>query len=409
MNLKDNLQKYAELVVEVGVNVQKDQIVVIRTPIDGAEFARAMAESAYKVGAKKVIVDYSDEQMTKLTYTHVSEETLAEVPAYEVARYEELVAKNAAFISISAGDPDLLKDIDPNKISISQKASGTALKVFRKAISNGDVCWCVVSIPTPSWSKKVFPNETSEKAEEMLWDKIFEAVRIYEKDPVEAWRNHTKNLSDKCAYLNNKKIKYLHYTGPGTDLKVELVKGHKWEGGGETGTNGIYFVANMPTEEVFTMPSKYGVNGTLRATKPLVYGGNLIDEFNFTFKDGKIIDFDAKMGKAVLEKLIQTDEGACYLGEVAIVPMSSPVCETNTLFYNTLFDENASCHFAVGNSYPTNIEDGTSMSEEELKNHGANISITHEDFMVGSDKLNIVATTESGETFEVLKNGEWAF
>ena len=409
MDFKENLKKYAQLVVEVGVNVQKDQIVVIRTPIEGAEFARAMTESAYKVGAKKVIVDYSDEQITKLTYTHASEETLSQVPSYEVARYEELVGKNASFISISAGDPDLLKDIDPNKISISQKASGTALKVFRKAISNSDVCWCVVSIPTPSWSKKVFPDEEVKVAEEMLWDKIFGAVRIYEEDPVEAWRKHTDNLSDKCKYLNDKKIKYLHYKGPGTDLKVELVKGHKWEGGGEKGTNGIYFVANMPTEEVFTMPSKYGVNGTLRATKPLVYGGNLIDEFNFTFKDGKIVDFDAKKGKAVLEKLIQTDEGSSYLGEVAIVPMSSPVCETNTLFYNTLFDENASCHFAVGNSYPTNIEGGTSMSEEELQKHGANTSITHEDFMVGSDKLNIVATTEDGKTFEVLKNGEWAF
>ena len=409
MKIEKNLQKYAQLVVEVGVNVQKDQIVVIRTPIEGAAFARAMTESAYKIGAKKVIVDYSDEQITKLTYTHASEKTLGEVADYEVARYEELVAKNAAFISISAGDPDLLKDINPDKISISQKASGTALKVFRKAISNSDVCWCVVSIPTPSWSRKVFPNETVDRAEEMLWDKIFEAVRIYDKDPVQAWRKHTDNLGKRCDYLNKKKIKLLHYIAPGTDLKVELVKGHKWEGGGEKGTNGIYFVANMPTEEVFTMPNKYGVNGTLKATKPLVYGGNLIDEFNFKFKDGKIIEFNAKTGKAMLDKLIKTDEGASYLGEVAIVPVSSPVCQTNTLFFNTLFDENASCHFAIGNSYPTNLEGGTSMTEEELKSNGANTSITHEDFMVGSNRLNIVATTEDGETFDVLKDGEWAF
>lgn len=409
MNFEENLKQYAKLVVEVGVNVQKGQTIVIRTPIDGARFARMMTKCAYEVGAQRVIVEYSDEQIGKLTYEYASEETLAKVPEWEVKKYEDLVAMNAAFISISAGDPDLLKDIDPHKISVAQKASGQALHVFRKATSSSQVCWCVVSMPTPSWSKKLFPNVSPEKQEELLWDKIFTATRIYEADPVAAWKKHTEDLAVRCKYLNDKKIKSLHYTAPGTDLTVELPKGYKWEGGGEHSAQGTYFVANMPTEEVFTMPHKYGVNGTLRATKPLVYAGNLIEDFHFVFEKGRIVDYDARVGKEILAKLVEIDEGSHYLGEVAIVPHSSPVSKTDTIFFNTLFDENASCHFALGSSYPTTIEGGTSMNEVEMEAVGANTSITHNDFMVGGPELDVEATTESGDKFFVLKGGEWAF
>ena len=410
MTFEEKLNQYARLVVEVGINVQPDQIVVIRTPIEGAYFARMMTKCAYEVGAKRVYVDFSDEQIGKLTYEYATEETLLEFPEWETAKYEGYVKQNAAFISISASDPDLLKDIPARKIAATQKASGKGLKKFRKATSNSEVCWCVVSIPTDSWSKKVFPNcENVEEAKEKLWDKIFLATRINEDDPVEAWKKHTDYLADRCKFLNEKKIKSLHYIAPGTDLQVELPKGHKWEGGGEYSTKGTYFVANMPTEEVFSVPYKYGVNGTLKATKPLVYGGNLIDDFSFEFKDGKIVSYNASKGKEILGKLIETDEGASYLGEVAIVPFSSPVSKTNTLFYNTLFDENASCHFAIGSCYPTNIEGGVNMNDEELEAHGGNTSITHVDFMVGSESLSIEATTESGERFWVLKDGEWAF
>lgn len=404
---EEKLKKYARLVVEVGVNVQKDQIVIIRTPIECAYFAREMTKCAYEVGAKRVYVEFNDEQIGKMTYEYASEETLSQYPAWEVAKYEDYVKQNAAFISISASNPDLLKDIPASKITAAQKAAGKALANYRKAISNSEVCWCVVSIPTESWSKKVFPN--CEDAQEKLWEKIFTATRMDETDPVTAWKQHTDYLADKCNYLNSKKIKTLHYTAPGTDLYVELPEGHKWEGGGEYSTKGTYFVANMPTEEVFTMPHKYGVNGTLAATKPLVYGGNLIDDFSFEFKDGKIVSFKAGKGETILGELIGTDEGTSYLGEVAIVPHSSPVSKTETLFYNTLFDENASCHFAIGCCYPTNIEGGVKMTDEELEAHGANTSMAHEDFMVGSSKLCIEATTCSGETFYVLKDGEWAF
>lgn len=404
------LNEYAKLVIEVGVNVQKEQVVVIRTPIEGVAFARLLTKHAYEVGAKRVYVEFSDEEIGKMTYQYATEETLGQFPEWETQKYKDYVNQNAAFISISASNPDLLKDIPVSKIATAQRASGKGLSYFRRAISHSDVCWCVVSIPTASWSQKVFPECTdSEVAKNKLWDKIFEVTRINEVDPVAAWKEHIKRLAKRCQFLNEKRIKTLHYTAPGTDLYVELPKGHKWEGGGEYSTKGTYFVANMPTEEVFTMPYKYGVNGTLRATKPLVYGGNLIDNFSFEFKEGKIVHFEAEKGKDILEKLIETDKGTVYLGEVAIVPNSSPVSKANTLFYNTLFDENASCHFAIGSCYPTNIEGGVTMSDEELEKHGGNTSIEHEDFMVGSDKLSIVATTVTGETFEVLKNGEWAF
>lgn len=410
MSFEEKLRNYAKLVVEVGVNVQKNQPVVIRTPVEGVYFAREMTRCAYEAGAKRVYVEFSDEEIGKMTYEYASEETLGEFPVWETAKYDALVEQNAAFISISASNPDLLKDIPSGKIARMQKAAGKGLIKFRKATSNSEVCWCVVSIPTDAWSKKVFPEcATAEEANKKLWEKIFIATRMDEADPVAAWKAHTELLAEKCRFLNDKKIKMLHYKAPGTDLRVELPKGHKWEGGGEYSTKGTYFVANMPTEEVFTMPHKYGVNGTLKATKPLVYDGNLIDDFSLEFKEGKIVGFKATQGEEMLEKLIETDEGASYLGEVAIVPHSSPVSKTGTLFYNTLFDENASCHFAIGSSYPTNIEGGVKMSDEELEAHGANTSMTHNDFMVGSNQLSVEATTESGEKIYILKNGEWAF
>ena len=406
---EEKLSKYAKLVVEVGINVQKGQIVVIRTPIEGAELTRMMTKAAYECGAKKVYVEYSDEIISKMTYEYATKETLSEFPEWETKKYEELVKQNAAFISISASNPDLLKDIPSEKIAAVQKASGLGLATFRKAVGNSEVCWCVVSMPTKAWSQKVFPGYEVEEAMEKLWDKIFLVNRINEEDPVAAWQAHTDYLSDKCTYLNEKRIKRLHYTAPGTDLYVELPEKHKWEGGGEYSTKGTYFVANMPTEEVFTMPHKYGVNGILKATKPLVYAGNLIEDFSFEFKEGKIVRYEAAKGKEILGKLIETDEGAHYLGEVAIVPNSCPVSQTNTLFYNTLFDENASCHFAIGSSYPTNIEGGVTMSDEELEAHGANTSMTHNDFMVGSSELTIEAQSQNGERFYILKKGEWAF
>lgn len=408
MKFEEQIKKYAKLVIEVGVNIQKDQYLLIRTPIEGAFLAREMVKCAYENGAKRVFVDYGDELITKLTYTYATEETLEEYPSWMAQECIELAEKNAAFISISAGDPDLLKDIPKEKIAAAQRGSGIALAPYRKAVSNSEVCWCVVSMPTPAWSKKLFPELSQEDAMNKLWEKIFEATRLNEEDPVGAWEAHVQALKEKCTFLNNKKIKKLYYKAPGTNLTIELVKDHIWEGGGEYSSKGIYFVANMPTEEVFTMPHKYGVNGTVASTKPFVYAGNLIEDFSLTFKDGRIVEYKARVGEEALGKLIETDDGSHYLGEVAIVPHTSPVSNTNTVFYNTLFDENASCHLAVGSAYPTNVKGGTTMSDDEIEKIGGNTSITHNDFMVGSPELNIEAETESGERFLLLKNGEWA-
>ncbi|WP_069997145.1 aminopeptidase [Cellulosilyticum sp. I15G10I2] len=409
MNFEENLKKYAKLIVEIGVNIQKDQELMIRCPIEGAPFARELTQYAYEAGAKRVYIEYNDEELTRMTYSYASNETLSEYPSWIANGYNELAERGAAFISISAGNPDILKDVSPDKIAVFQKAAGKALETYKRYISNSDVTWCVVSIPTLDWSKKLFPHVDAEEGVRLLWEKIFEVTRIYEEDPVRAWQEHTEALAIKCEVLNNKKIQRLKYNAPGTDLTVELPKDHIWLGGGEYSTKGTYFVANMPTEEIFTMPYKYGVEGMLTSTKPLNYGGNLIEDFTLHFKKGKIVKCTAKKGEEMLKKLIETDEGACYLGEVAIVPHSSPVSASQTIFFNTLFDENASCHFAIGSSYPINIKDGATMDKETLESKGANTSIIHQDFMVGCKEMTIEATTESAETFYLIKDGEWAF
>lgn len=407
---EENLLQYAKLIVEVGVNIQKGQDLMITSPIQTAYFARALTKCAYEAGAKKVYVDYVDEELSKVMYMHAPDEAFLEYPKWVAEGKEQLANHNCAFISISASNPDLLKDVDPKRIATMQKTAGIALEGFRNAIQNGDVAWCVVSIPTAEWAMKVFPDsKNSEEAIEKLWDKIYISTRIYEEDPVKAWQLHTKNLEEKTQFLNSKKITKLHYRSKGTDLYVELPKGHIWQGGGSYNKVGTYYVANMPTEEVFTMPAKYGIEGKLASTKPLSYGGNLIDHFVLYFEKGRIVDFSAETGYETLKALIETDEGSHYLGEVAIVPHHSPVSNTNTIFYNTLFDENASCHFAIGSAYPDTIKQGTQMNKEQLEAVGANTSLVHVDFMVGDENLTIEAETESGEHFTLLKDGNWAF
>ncbi len=406
--MNENIKKYAKLIIEVGVNIQEGQYLMITSPITTADFARELTKYAYKRGAKKVYVNYVDELLSKTHYEYAKEEAFLEYPAWEVAGKEEMASKNCAFISISASNPELLKDINPKLISMYNKTANTALKKYRRYIQNGDVAWCVVSVPTVDWAKKVFPNTSADKAVSELWDKIFVANRIYEDDPVAAWQSHLDNIIKYKTILNEKDIKTLHFIAPNTDLHVDLPKEYIWDGGGSTNLAGTFYVANMPTEEIFTMPHKYKVNGKLSSTKPLNYAGNIIDEFTLYFEQGKIVNFEAKQGYDTLKELIQTDEGSHYLGEVAIVPYTSAVNNTNILFYNTLFDENASCHFAIGSAYPENIKGGKNMSDAELEEVGGNVSLNHVDFMVGSKYLDVVATTYSGEEFYILKDGEFA-
>ena len=408
-DFKDKLKTYTELIVKVGINLKQGQPVVITGNAGEIEFIRLLVKAAYENGASKVYLELGDELVKKMKYEYATEEVLGQFPDWEVNKYEGYVKENAAFITVSTHNPELLKDIPSSKLRAAQKAAGERLKNYQKAISGFEVSWCIVSIPSQAWSQKVYPKLDEKEAMDKLWERIFEVNRINEKDPVASWNEHLDEIARRCDYLTKKQIKTLHYTAPGTDLYVELPEHHIWRGGRTLGKHGIAFVANMPTEEVFCMPHKYGVNGTLKATRPLIYAGNLIEDFSFVFKDGKIVSYDAAKGKELLEKLIHIDEGASYLGEVAIIPQSGLVSQSHTLFYNTLYDENATCHFAIGNCIPINLENGEQMTEDELVQKGGNTSLTHNDFMVGSEAMCIEAQTQTGEKFDVLKNGEWAF
>lgn len=404
------LEKYARLIVKTGVNIQKGQTLVINSPIECAFFTRLIAQYAYEEGARDVVVSWKDELLSKIKFLQAPEEVFEEFPEWQKEFYLSYVRQGAAFVSIAASDPELLKDVNPGRLVKVQKASNTALKEHRERLMSNKNSWCVVSIPTKSWAKKVFSDLPEEEAVAKLWDAIIKTVRVDTPDPVAAWEEHKQNLKKSAEFLNTNQFKYLHYkNSKGTDLKIELPKNHIWLGGSELTPEGLEFLANMPTEEVFTLPKKNGVDGKVMSSKPLNYNGNVIDEFSLTFKDGKIIDFTAKQGYEVLKGLIETDEGSCYLGEVALVPFNSPISNSNILYFNTLFDENASCHLAIGKAYPVCIKDGENMDQKQLSALGVNDSLTHVDFMIGTNDLEIIGTTAAGKEIAVFKNGDFAF
>lgn len=404
------LEKYARLIVKTGLNLQNGQLLVIVSPIECAYFTRMIAEMAYQEGAKDVIVSWKDELLAKIRFLHAPETVFDEFPEWQKEFFLSYVRQGAAFLSIHASDPELLKDVNPERVAKSQKASNTALKEYRERLMSNKNVWSVVSIPTSSWSRKVFPHLSEKDAVEKLWKTIFKTVRVDTEDPVVAWEKHLVHLKQRLDFLNSSQFKYLHYKNAiGTDLKIELPENHIWLGGSEYTPEGIEFIANMPTEEVFTLPKKTGVNGTVVSSKPLHYNGNLIENFSLTFEAGQIMDFRAEKGYAILEKLIGTDEGSRYLGEVALVPYDSPISNSNILFFNTLFDENASCHLALGKAYPVCIKNGENMSKEELAASGVNDSLVHEDFMLGTKDLEIVGVTAAGDEIPVFKKGNFAF
>lgn len=401
-------EKYAELALRKGVNLQKNQALMVNAPIEGADFTRIVVRKAYELGAKDVHINWVDDELTLLKYENAPDEVLNNVPEWRVKMQDSFAEDGAAVLSIRSTNPDLLKDIDPMRVANANKAGAEAMKNFRKYTMNDKITWSIVSIPTGDWAQKIFPDETKEIAIEKLWDAIVQIVRVDKEDPIAAWNAHNKTLETAREILNNKNYQKLIYKAPGTDLELELPKGHIWKGGSAESEKGITFNPNMPTEEVFSMPHKYGVNGTVSSTKPLNYGGSLIDNFSLTFKDGKVVDYKAEQGEDTLKHLLDTDEGARRLGEVALVPDESPVSQSGLIFYNTLFDENASCHIALGKAYPTNLEGGSAMSNAELDKHGVNDSLTHVDFMIGSDKLDIDGVKQDGTTEPVFRNGTWA-
>ena len=410
MNKENLLKKYAKLAIYQGVNVQKNQTLVISSPIECAKFTRMLVEEAYIKGAKEVVVQWNDELTGKLKYKYSPMEVFETVPEWVKESRLSYAKEGACFLSISASDPELLKDVDPKKVATFRKASSIASREFSSRLMSNENAWSIVSIPTVGWAKKVFPNVSEDEAVEKLWNAIFKIVRVDSQDPVKAWEEHKNTLKKNMDFLNSKRFKSLHYTNSlGTDLIIQLPEKHLWAGGAEFTQDGTEFIANMPTEEIFSMPKKTGVNGKVVSSMPLNYGGNLINNFSLTFKDGKVVDFSAEEGYETLKNLLDTDEGAKYLGEVALVPYNSPISNSNIIFFNTLYDENASCHLAFGKAYSLCIKDGEKMSEEELLKEGANDSLTHVDFMIGTKDLKITGTTYDNEKFDIFVNGNWAF
>lgn len=405
----NNIEKYADLLIRIGINIQENQTLMITSPIECADFARIASKKAYEAGAREVVMRWIDEKSTHLKYTMANDEIFDEFPDWTRDYFNHYADIDTAFLSISASDPELMKDVDPKKMSRANKASSVALDHYRSRMMSNKNVWCVASIPTTAWAKKVFPDVAEEEAMTLLWDAIYKAVRVDQADPVAAWKDHQSHLNGKLDFLNTTAFKQLRYKNEkGTDVLVDLPDNHVWYGGGDAAPQGHVFVANMPTEEVFTMPKLDGVNGTIASSMPLNYNGNLIEDFSFTFKDGLVVDFDAKAGKEVLEEMLATDEGAKRLGEVALVPYDSPISNQNILFYNTLFDENASCHFALGKAYPTCVKGGEEMDKAALKAAGANDSLIHVDFMVGTEDLEIMGITHDGQEIQVFKNGNFA-
>lgn len=408
-NMEQYFAKYAELIVRTGVNIQPGQEVYVNgASIEIAPLVRLIAEKAYEAGASNVHVDWADDKLSRLKYEKASDEVFSDFPAWETAKRNSFVEKGAAFISITASSPDLLKGIPSDRISAFQKAAGQGLKEFRRAIQADKVSWTVVAAAGSEWAKKVFPDVSEAEAIDKLWSAIFDAVRLHNDNPVEAWVKHNDTLHEKAEILNGHHFRKLHYTAPGTDLTVELADKHIWVAAGSVNEKGFSFMANMPTEEVFTVPNKTGVNGYVSSTKPLSYGGNIIDRFKLTFENGRIVKVEAEEGEEILKKLVEVDDGAHYLGEVALVPHYSPISESGILFYNTLFDENASNHFAIGSGYAFNVEGGKTMTPEELEASGVNASITHNDFMIGSAEMDIDGIKDDGTVIPVFRKGNWA-
>ncbi|SDW98108.1 aminopeptidase [Marininema mesophilum] len=409
MSFQKKLEKYAELAVKVGINVQPGQTLVVNASIQVADLVRKIVKKAYEAGAKHVYVEWQDEICTRLKYDGAPDEAFEEFPMWKAAGMEQIAEQGGAYLYIESSDPELLKGVNPERISAAAKAAGSALKKFREYTLSDQISWCILAASAPAWAKKVFPNKGEEEAVEDLWDAIFQATRVDQEDPVATWNEHNANLHEKVAYLNEKRYKKLHYSAPGTELTVELSDTHIWTGGTAVNNQGNCFNPNLPTEEVFTTPLRNRTQGFVRSTMPLSYKGNLIENFVLEFENGRVVNYHAETGQETLDQMIGLDEGAHYLGEIALVPHDSPISNSNLIFFHTLFDENASNHLAIGAGFPSCIEGGTEMSKEELREAEVNDSMTHVDFMIGSASMDIDGETASGEREPIFRKGNWAF
>jgi len=409
LSFEQKLQNYAELAVKIGLGLQAGQRLIIRAPIESAPLVRLIVENAYKAGARLVDVMWTDDAVTLARFKYAPRDSFEEFPTWQIQAMRDVVEHGGASLRIYAEDPDLLKDQDPDLVDLSERVASTHSAPIRQLGMANLFNWSVISTPTASWANKIFPETEPAQQIDKLWKLIFEVCRVNQADPVAAWQQHAQNLATKTTYLNAKQYAALKYTAPGTDLTLGLPEGHIWHGVESTTPTGITFIPNLPTEEVFTMPHKDKANGVVASTKPFSYAGVVIANFSLTFEAGRIVKVTAETGEATLKKLVETDEGAAHLGEVALVPHSSPISQTGLLFYNSLYDENASSHLAIGKAYPFCLEHGTDMSEEEFAAAGGNNSITHEDFMIGSAEMNVDGLTHAGAIEPIMRAGEWVF
>ena len=411
MDIHDKrLEEYARLLVEVGVNVQPGQELLINCPVDCAWFARMCVKAAYDAGCRQVTMGWSDEIIGHESALRAADETFDEYPQWRADLLVGLARKGAGFLHIDASDPELMADVDPQRFIRMRKAGAPKIAEYRQATMTNACPWAIGAVPVPSWARKVFPSCSEEEAMDKLWNAILETVRVTgDGQAVQRWRQHLDTLRKRVDILNSLGLESLRYTNSlGTDLTIRLPEDHVWAGGDAPCKAGHRFIANMPTEEIFTAPLRDGIDGVVFASMPLVNDGVVIEKLRFVIRDGKIVEASAQTGEEKLKAAISVDEGASRFGEVALVPYDSPISNQKLLYYNTLFDENASCHLAFGEAYAECVKGGESMSKEELKAHGLNDSITHVDFMVGTADLSIVGRTHDGREIPIFVDGNFA-
>ncbi|WP_126938367.1 aminopeptidase [Veillonella sp. CHU740] len=404
--MKENLQEYARLLLQEGVNLQQDQLLVINGDVENKDFVYIVVEEAYALGAKDVHINWRSTITAKSRLTHAKDTVLANPAPWIADMYHHIVDSNACILSLISANPFAYEGVPSEKIALSSRSMSKLTKFYHEAIMDSSLTWCVASVATLTWANLLGYEATDDEKVNRLWNTIFTLCRMKNVSEDESFSTHLNRLAQRTATLNDLQLVSLHYTCPnGTDLTIALPDGHLWLGGKEASKKGIIFDANIPTEEVFTAPHYAGANGTVYSTKPLIYDGNQIEEFYFTFKDGKVVDYGAKEGKEYLTNLIETDENSCYLGEVALVDHYSPISQSNMIFFETLYDENASCHLALGAAYPTCLENSDGMSQEELRNHGLNTSLAHTDFMIGHEHMTIMGLTKDGKEVPIMIDG----
>ncbi len=408
MEFKEKLYKYSKFIIKNGLKIKNGDMLVIRSQVKNIDFINILSEIAFKEGASDVKINFRDENFSKLRYKYVSKDVLKNVPQHFIDEQNYYMDKKAKFLSLTGEDPNLLEGIDSEKLQVSIIANSTALKSFNDKMMNNETSWCVAGAAVGSWAKVVFPDLSEEESISKLWDLIFYTSRTDCEDPEKEWEKHISNLKRRSSFLNESNFSMFEIKSEnGTDLKIKMPKNYFFAGAEDKNSSGEAFIANIPTEEVFSMPHRLGVDGIVYNTKPLNLNGSIVDEFFLKFKDGKVVDFDAKVGYGTLKKLLDTDEGAKRLGEIAFVPYDSPISNTNVMFYNTLYDENASCHLALGKSYPSSIKDGDKLSKEELKALGANDSLIPVDFMIGDKSTDIWGYTEKKDKIQIFKDGNF--